>query len=728
MDRAPSQPVDGSRNSDNPHSSQESSPHNKKRMARSCLNCHSRKVRCDRRIPCVNCSKHRIPCVYPSKDHRQTQKTPTLQDITNSLERLERLILSIVKSGENEGQSQTQVQANSGVESNETGTANLSGSYRRPGNSTWDLLWNKERVVGQVADNSGVVSSHQDARSTPSYPWRNMRTSPTPVAQLDTNRLVISADVLQLYPDTQLALRLWNVYVTSVDPVVKILHIPTVQSTVLATILDPSSASSSTLVLTLAIYYAAVTALSHDNSHESSTLQPADISVLLKQYRMCLDRLLTVVELTSRPEIMSLQALAIYATCLRANELGRSAWVLNGLAIRLAQSIGLYREDASLRMKPFETEMRLRLWWHLCVLDSRAPEDQGVQPAVDIRNIGMRLPLNLNDNQIYPDMTQLPVASTGWTEMSFFLIQAESCRRVRPIVDAQGMGSANPLLDIEDGRNHIRDLDDRLQEMFGISPRSGGLTGLPRIAMQHISMACKKVLFVLQLQEQLIMQKKNRTHDKGTSEALKQTFALACDALESSHVLLNDLASKFNWFFSMYTQWYALTYVMRCLCSSSNHGRLETERAWFLVEELFPHELNFQASSVGDQGEYNHGSIWRYVGMLRDQALSVRKRAGLPVGTAAVGAQPPSNIQFDGWQLPDAINTAFPASGSTATGYETTSLPGFGQQPKGSSSQDPFSFSDLSMPGAMLLTDWDAVINGYIYDNESFRRDFDMVQ
>lgn len=121
-----------------------------------------------------------------------------------------------------------------------------------------------------------------------------------------------SAEVLEFYPDTQLALRLWNVYVTSVDPVVKILHIPTVQSSVLATVLDPRSASSSTVALTLAIYYAAVTALAHDNNHEPITL-PADKSVLLQRYRMCLDRLLTVAELTSRPEIEALQALAIYA-------------------------------------------------------------------------------------------------------------------------------------------------------------------------------------------------------------------------------------------------------------------------------------------------------------------------------------------------------------------------------------------------------------------------------
>ncbi len=125
------------------------------------------------------------------------------------------------------------------------------------------------------------------------------------------------SDVLEFYPDIQLALRLWNVYVKSVDPVLKILHIPTVQSTVLATILEPRSAQSSTVALTFAIYFAAVTALCHDDDHE-----PIDLScekqALLNHYKISLDRLLVVTDLMKRPEIEALQALAIYVVSTEA--------------------------------------------------------------------------------------------------------------------------------------------------------------------------------------------------------------------------------------------------------------------------------------------------------------------------------------------------------------------------------------------------------------------------
>jgi hypothetical protein len=67
-------------------------------------------------------------------------------------------------------------------------------------------------------------------------------------------------DVLEFYPDIQLAIRLWNVYVKSVDPVLKFcMYQP---------FLEPRSAQSSTVALTFAIYFAALTALCHDDDHE----------------------------------------------------------------------------------------------------------------------------------------------------------------------------------------------------------------------------------------------------------------------------------------------------------------------------------------------------------------------------------------------------------------------------------------------------------------------------
>ncbi|KAI7977539.1 hypothetical protein EIK77_000489 [Talaromyces pinophilus] len=149
--------------------------------------------------------------------------------------------------------------------------------------------------------------------TTPSHIQNSTKAHHTPHAQPNAFCTTLNVfDVLDYYPDTQLALRLWNVYVKSVDPVLKILHIPTVQSTVVETILDPKSAQSSVVALTYTIYFAAVTALCHDDDDEPTVL-PCEKPVLLEHYKKALDQLLMPTELMKRPELVSLQALAIYA-------------------------------------------------------------------------------------------------------------------------------------------------------------------------------------------------------------------------------------------------------------------------------------------------------------------------------------------------------------------------------------------------------------------------------
>ncbi|KAH8433127.1 fungal specific transcription factor domain-containing protein [Aspergillus melleus] len=466
-----------------------------------------------------------------------------------------------------------------------------------------------------------------------------------------------SSGVFEFYPDPQLALRLWSVYVKSVDPVLKILHIPTTQSAVIATILDPKSAGSSMVALTFAIYFAAITALGF---HGEPELPVEERPVLLKRYKAALDRLLIATDVMNQPEMTALQALAIFVTCLRVHEAGRSAWVLNGLAIRLAQSLGLHRDGADLQLSPFDTEMRLRLWWHLCVLDSRAPEDQGFELTLDAPNRALRLPLNIDDHQLFPTMTQLPPETIGWTEMSFFLIQTESCQLINPILGTREPFSADALPDITAKRQLIHDRSQLIIRKYGLSlplrsshnaPATGGgprQDTLARVAMQHFTTARKKMEFMLQLREEISMQMKMQnangngnlkahTTDTPNTDGFRLSFRLACESMESNSLLLKiSFSDGFRWLFTTYTPWYALAYVLRCLCSCPSGG--DAERAWALIDAVFPVAMSLDgdvsSQSASNGGHSGHGqtqqtqgqgSIWKCLTLLRAQALSLRR-------------------------------------------------------------------------------------------------------
>lgn len=174
-------------------------------------------------------------------------------------------------------------------------------------------------------------------------------------------------------------------------------------------------------------------------------------------------------------------------------------------------------------------------------------------------------------------------------------------------------------------------------------------------------------------------------------------------------LLKEGLASRFKWFFNIYTPWYALAYVLRCLCS--NPCGFGTERACVLVEELFPRGMSFHGHSTGIHDEYGHSSIWRCLNLLRYKALSSRQHAQLSVATADVESQPSSSGEHRTSQLlPDT--EILPPTRTTATAHGIPTLPEWGQELTADFNQSIFSSLDLSMPEIPFLPDWNAVING----------------
>ncbi|KIH89919.1 hypothetical protein SPBR_00212 [Sporothrix brasiliensis 5110] len=794
-----------------------SAPYPPQKLAsRSCTACYQRKVRCDRAVPCSNCEKHGVSCVYPTRETTDADGTPvkkgtTLQSIANRLGRVEVLLTRLLEqtgeaSGERPG-GQTDGTGSAVVplasrmlpssaksiretspphpidkprnalpqlsprsERTQPSQHNRGQSQQNPQalSTTWEILLRDELderaltfvgtpSTGQTPQ-SGHVNTLASTYNTPASQLQakqNETPSPTQRRPHHDHNPGDNADVLALYPHAQLALQLWSVYVKHVDPVLKILHIPTLQSTVVQTILDPASAAASTLALTFAIYYAAVTSMCSDDGDEEDNgdaPRPAEeTSALLSQFKAALDALLTVRRVIDQPDIQCIQALAIYATCLRVHEVGRSVWILNGLAIRLAQSMGLHRDGSHLKLSPFETEMRLRLWWHLCILDSRAPEDQGLQPTIAVTNWELRVPRNVNDAQLYPAMASLPAASTGWTDMSFFLLQTEACRRMHPLMETlERQSGSTPGVSAEDGHGDgngngdggvhgassapidvagairrirarhesIRDAGRYMHVHFGVSPDTGRPTDLPRIATTHMETACKKMEFVLQLREEILLKRFGGTSDVDAASYASpleaQSFALACETLACSRTLLRDSrAAHYGWFFNMYTQWYALAYVLRCLCLCGGRANTAEQRqatAWALVDELFPSGLRLHgrpdSSDASTGGPADDGSIWSYLHRLRQQAALVREQAH----NDDVSSQNAQTAKTNNALVASYVQvTADRDREDTQMPPADASLPSAGLVPDGN--QDPFSSLDLFMADIQFLPDWDTVIN-----------------
>lgn len=70
----------------------------KHKIERSCITCHQRKIRCDKKSPCANCARHDLFCCYPEPERagRRPPKT-TIADVATRVSRLERTITALTK-------------------------------------------------------------------------------------------------------------------------------------------------------------------------------------------------------------------------------------------------------------------------------------------------------------------------------------------------------------------------------------------------------------------------------------------------------------------------------------------------------------------------------------------------------------------------------------------------------------------------------------------------------
>jgi hypothetical protein len=99
---------------------------------------------------------------------------------------------------------------------------------------------------------------------------------------------------------------------------------------------------------------------------------------------------------------------------------------LIAVAVRIGHKMGLHRTGSDPHMPFFEQEMRLRVWWQIMGMERRARRKL-VGLSSPIADYGdLRMPLNVNDADLHPDMTGRPaIEHTGATEMLYCMIKYE---------------------------------------------------------------------------------------------------------------------------------------------------------------------------------------------------------------------------------------------------------------------------------------------------------------
>lgn len=180
------------------------------------------------------------------------------------------------------------------------------------------------------------------------------------------------------HPPYPQRLKAWELFKANVHPVATILHVPSVEPLVLQAFENPLHLPPPIEALLLVVYFGAINSLSSDDCELCFGLQQSD---LLSGFRRGADSALARSRLMDTDDMLTLQTFVVYLVVLRSRDPTYS-WNATGLAVRLAQSLGMHRDGSSLGLSPFDAEMRRRLWWGICILDTPASEDHSCSPGL----------------------------------------------------------------------------------------------------------------------------------------------------------------------------------------------------------------------------------------------------------------------------------------------------------------------------------------------------------
>ncbi len=415
-----------------------------------------------------------------------------------------------------------------------------------------------------------------------------------------------------LHPPPMQIYNMWQLYMENVEPLVKILHIPSMCNVITNACSNLDNLPKGTEALMFAIYLAVVTSLTPGDCR---LILGEDKEAALSKYRFATEQALARAGFLNSQERVVLEAFVIFLVCVRRQDDTRFVWTLTGLAIRIAQSLGLHRDGTHFGLMPFETEMRRRLWWQVVVLDIRAAEDYGTEPSITEDAFDTRLPLNVNDTDLDPEALVAPEERIGSTELSFCLIRYEVSHTMRLLTwrpsgpsqcRERAMGAS-----LEDKERLIEQCHKYLEEKY---LRYCDMT----VPLYWVTATVARLIMSKMW---LIVHHPFKRADGGANlpqETKDRLFVTSVEVIEFSRLLETEQSTtKWGWLFRTYVQWHAVAYTLSELCTRTR-GK-SVDRAWNAIDDVF-------ADWAGVILASKKGMLWKPLRVLMTKASAARAR------------------------------------------------------------------------------------------------------
>lgn len=306
---------------------------------------------------------------------------------------------------------------------------------------------------------------------------------------------------------------------------------------------------------------------------------------MINRFRFAAEQGLAKANFLTSQELVVVQAFALFLVPVRRYDNTRFSWTLTALLVRIGQSLGLHREGTHFaQLKPFDVEMRRRLWWVLCLLDMRSAEEQGTELIISERIHDTRLPLNVNDSDLDPDMTDFPEERQGATDMSFSLVRYEVCTFARSMhMAASATSTCCPDLQTtaQEKEQALKAVYDRVERKYlkGTSNKETNLLHwvaslIGRLIMAKLGLVIYQPIFM------------SRGGQVLSQDVRDRLFMSCIEVMEYNKILNGEpKCRQWRWLFQTYTQWHAVAYLLIEIRRRPWAPTLE--RAWVALNETF---------------------------------------------------------------------------------------------------------------------------------------------
>ncbi|KAK7440158.1 fungal specific transcription factor domain-containing protein [Colletotrichum acutatum] len=375
-----------------------------------CVECRQRKLKCDRKYPCSECIIHGRHCLAPPPSGPRKPRRKNHHELRDKLASIESLLEECMGSKPIDLANETPpvlidkesptdsrnhddhrpmlqspgwlVNTKNGIEFRDSKTA----SATREDKQTIRALFEVESEQSTWLPALAILNQHHDSIGIP------------PASGLSSNCVPSSPNIIIL----------WRVFLDRVNPVTKIIHVPTFQANIADAVSHFHAIPPVTQGLLFSIFLAASGSLSQKEHWEMLHWSKKDASrVLSKGFKTAMARY---------NYLRRFNEDTLHQRTLRDLV---DPWILNGIVVNIAHHLGLHIDGTRLRFKPFQTEMRRRLWWQTVLIEAKTSAASSISARILPSSQDTCIPLNVNDEDLHPYMKEAPSARKGPSEMSY---------------------------------------------------------------------------------------------------------------------------------------------------------------------------------------------------------------------------------------------------------------------------------------------------------------------